>query len=58
MEIRQRQEKWEHAYLAPSAAFSDQTRGRRVPIDPCPFARPTSATGPDHPLQGVSPAEI
>ena len=37
MEIRQRQEKWEHAYLAPSAAFSDQTRGRRVPIDPCPI---------------------
>ncbi|HAU88230.1 MAG TPA: deoxyguanosinetriphosphate triphosphohydrolase [Lachnospiraceae bacterium] len=35
LNLRQRQEQWEHEHLSPYASFSDKTRGRDVYEEPC-----------------------
>lgn len=35
LNLRQRQEQWEHEHLSPYASFSDQTKGRDVYEEPC-----------------------
>jgi dGTPase len=37
MTIREMLERREHECLSPHAAFSDESKGRRVPIDECPY---------------------
>jgi dGTPase len=37
MAIREMLEKREHEYLSPRAAFSDESKGRRIPIEECPY---------------------
>lgn len=35
LNLRQRQERWEHEHLSPYASFSDETKGRKVYEEPC-----------------------
>ena len=37
MMIREMLEKREHEYLSPRAAFSDESKGRSVPVEECPY---------------------
>lgn len=35
LNLRQRQEQWEHEHLSPYASYSDKTKGREVQEEPC-----------------------